>query len=215
MRLDVYVITDASLSLGRTHLQVVSEAIRGGADVIQLRDKNASTRELVATGEALREITRAAGKTFIVNDRIDVALAVESDGVHVGQDDMPAAMARRLIGPDKILGVSAATPDEARQAKQDGADYLGVGAIYTTLTKPDAGAATGPALLSQIRQAVDLPIVAIGGVNVHNAAEAIRHGADGVAVISAVVGAPDVARATESLRVVVEEAKRQRQGAEG
>ncbi|MHB1414966.1 MAG: thiamine phosphate synthase [Chloroflexota bacterium] len=211
MRLDVYVITDASLSLGRTHLQVVSEAIRGGADVIQLRDKNASTSELVATGEALREITRAAGKIFIVNDRIDVALAVDADGVHVGQDDMPAAMARRLIGPDKILGVSAATPDEARQAKADGADYLGVGAIYTTLTKPDAGAATGPALLSQIRQAVDLPIVAIGGVNVHNAAEAIRHGADGVAVISAVVGAPDVAQATESLRVVVEEAKRQRQ----
>ena len=210
MQLDVYVITDAALSRGRSHVQVATEAIRGGADAIQLRDKSASTRELVEVGFALRQLTREAGVLFIVNDRVDVALAVDADGVHVGQDDMPAAIARRLLGPSKIIGVSAATPEEARQAKADGADYLGVGAIYATASKADAGLPTGPGLLGEIKQAVDLPIVAIGGVNVHNAAEAIRAGADGVAVISAVVSAPDIAQATRTLRAVVEEAKTRR-----
>ena len=210
MQLDVYVITDAALSRGRSHVQVAAEAIRGGADAIQLRDKSASTRELVEVGFALRQLTREAGVLFIVNDRADVALAVDADGVHVGQDDMPAAIARRLLGPSKIIGVSAATPEEARQAKADGADYLGVGAIYATASKADAGLPTGPGLLGEIKQAVDLPIVAIGGVNVHNAAEAIRAGADGVAVISAVVSAPDIAQATRTLRAVVEEAKTRR-----
>ncbi len=210
MRLDVYVITDATLSRGRSHVQVATEAVRGGADVIQLREKHASTRELIEIGRALREVTRAGGALLIINDRVDVALAVDADGVHVGQDDMPADIARRLMGPGKIIGVSAATPAEARRAKEDGADYLGVGAIYATGSKPDAGEPTGPQLLSEIRAAVDLPLVAIGGINVHNAAEAIRYGADGVAVISAVVAAPDVALATRSLRAVVEEAKARR-----
>jgi thiamine-phosphate diphosphorylase len=212
VRLDVYVITGASHSRGRGHVQVVSEAIRGGADVIQLREKDLSSRDLVEAGRQLRRLTREAGVLFIVNDRVDVALAVDADGVHVGQDDMPADIVRRLIGPDKILGVSAATPEEALRAKADGADYLGVGAIYATSTKADAGAATGPARLGEIRRAVDLPLVAIGGLNVHNAAEAVSHGADGVAVISAVVGAPDVYSATLALKAVVEEAKASRQG---
>lgn len=207
MRLDVYVITDAGLSRGRSHEQVVSEAIRGGADVIQLREKHMSSRELVETGLVLRRLTREAGVLFIVNDRVDVALAVDADGVHVGQDDMPADVVRRLIGPDKILGVSVAKEAEALRAKADGADYLGVGAIYATNTKADAGAATGPGLLGVIRRAVDLPLVAIGGVNIHNAAEAVAHGADGLAVISAVVAAPDVRGATAALKAVIEEAK--------
>ena len=212
MRLDVYVITDAALARGRSAEQVVTAAIRGGADAIQYREKQASAREMVEVGRALRQITREAGVLFIVNDRVDVALAVDADGVHVGQDDIPADIVRRLLGPDKIVGVSAATPEEARRAKADGADYLGVGAIYATSSKADAGAATGPALLTQLKQAVDLPIVAIGGVSIHNAAEAVRYGADGVAVISAVVGAPDIAQATAALKAVVEEAKRERGG---
>jgi thiamine-phosphate pyrophosphorylase len=210
MRLDVYVITDAALSRGRDHVQVVAEAIRGGATAVQLREKQASTRELVEMGRALRDLTRDARVLFIVNDRVDVALAVDADGVHVGQDDMPAAIARRLLGPDKIVGVSAATPAEAQQAKRDGANYLGVGAIYATASKADAGAPTGPGLLAEIKRAVDLPIVAIGGLDARNAAEAIAHGADGVAVISAVVSAPDIAQATRALRAVVDEAKRAR-----
>jgi thiamine-phosphate pyrophosphorylase len=210
MRLDVYVITDPSLSRGRSHVQVAAEAVAGGANVIQLRDKQASTRELVELGRALLEITRAAGALLVVNDRVDVALAVDADGVHVGQDDMPAAIARQLLGPRKIVGVSTANEEEARRAREDGADYLGVGAMYPTASKADAGAAIGPDALSAIKRAVDLPIVAIGGINVHNAADAILHGADGVAVISAVVSAPDIRQATQSLLAVVEEARRGR-----
>lgn len=212
MRLDVYVITDAGLSHGRSHVQVVTEAVRGGATVIQLREKYASTRQMVEIGRTLRDITRDAGVLFIVNDRVDVAMAVDADGVHLGQDDMSADVARRLIGPNKVVGVSAATVEEALQAVRDGADYLGVGAIYATSSKADAGAAVGPARLSQIKAAVDLPLVAIGGISMHNAAETILYGADGVAVISAVVSASDIAQATRSLLAVVDEAKRQRGG---
>ena len=211
MRLDIYVITDAALQRGRSHVQVAAQAIRGGADVIQLREKQMSTRDLVRTGQELRDLTRSTGTLLIVNDRIDVALAIDADGVHVGQDDMPCSIARRILGPNKIVGVSAATPEEARLAEREGADYLGVGAIYSTATKLDAGASTGPALISEIKKAVDLPIVAIGGINVHNAAETILYGADGVAIVSAVVGAPDVRQATESLRAVIEEARGRRQ----
>jgi thiamine-phosphate pyrophosphorylase len=210
MRLDVYVCTDPDLSHGRSPEQVVTEAIRGGATVIQLRDKHAGGRYLVEVGRALRRITREAGVLLIVNDRVDVALAVEADGVHVGQEDMPADVTRRLIGPRMILGVSAANLAEALKAKADGADYLGVGAIFATATKGDAGVPVGPAIIAEIRRATGLPSVGIGGINVHNAAEVIRNGADGVAVISAVVSAPDVAQATASLAAVVEEAKRTR-----
>lgn len=207
MRLGVYVITDAGLSRGRGHEEVVEAAVRGGADVIQLREKEASTRRLVEIGLSLREITRRAGVLFLVNDRVDVALAVEADGVHVGQDDMPADLVRRLIGRDKIIGVSAATIEEARRAREDGADYLGVGAVYTTGTKADAGAPVGPDRVAEIKRAVGLPVVGIGGINHGNAAEVIAHGADGVAVISAVVSADDVAEATRSLKRVVEGAR--------
>jgi thiamine-phosphate pyrophosphorylase len=210
MLLDVYVITDPALSHGRSHWQVVSEAVRGGATVIQLRDKHAEGRELLEAGLALRALTRDAGVPFIVNDRVDVAIAVGADGVHVGQKDIPADVTRRLVGPKMIMGVSVANLEEARQAKADGADYLGVGALFSTATKSDAGAPVGTEVLGQIRREVGLPIVGIGGINMHNAAEVIRQGADGVAVISAVVSAPDIAQATASLLAVVEEAKRQR-----
>lgn len=210
MRLDVYVVTDPDLSRGRSHEQVATEAIRGGATVIQLRDKHACGRRLIEVGRALRQITRDAGVLFIVNDRVDVALAVEADGVHVGQEDMPADVVRRLIGPNMILGVSAANVREASKAKADGADYLGIGAVYATATKCDAGAPVGTAMIAEIRRAAGLPSVGIGGIDVHNAAEVIENGADGVAVISAVVGAPDIAQATASLVAVVAEAKRRR-----
>ncbi len=206
MRVDwsVYVITDRRTAGDRSLLDIVQAAIRGGATVVQLREKEASTRAMIELGQALLEITRAAGIPLIVNDRVDVALAIGAEGVHVGQDDMPAAMARRLIGPDRILGVSARTVEEAIQAQRDGADYLGAGDVFGTPTKPDAGAPIGVEGLARIARAVSIPVVAIGGVTPQNASAAIEAGAVGVAVISAVVGAPDPEAAARRLREVVE-----------
>lgn len=199
----LYVVTDAGLSRGRSHLAVIEAAIAGGATIVQYREKMASTRQMIAEAQALRELTRRAGVPLIVNDRLDVALAIDADGVHVGQDDMPAVLARRLIGPDKILGVSAANLSEAMQAVQDGADYLGVGPIVATPTKPDAAPPIGMDGLREICRNVPLPVVAIGGINATNAADAIAAGAHGIAVVSAVVAAEDVAAAARQLRALV------------
>ena len=206
-RLALHVLTDRDWSRGRTTAAIGAAALAGGATVIQLRDKTASTRELVAQGLVLRELTRQHGALLIVNDRVDVALAVDADGAHVGQDDMPAALARRLLGPGRILGVSAGTLAEAAQAAADGADYLGVGPIHTTRGKADAGPATGEALLSEIAARVSLPLVAIGGLDAANAAASIRAGAAGVAVITAVVAAEDVEAAARDLAGVVAAAR--------
>lgn len=203
----LHVLTDEGLSRGRSHAAVIRAAIAGGATVIQLRDKTSSTRKLIEIGRALRDLTRAAGVTFIVNDRADVALAVDADGVHVGQDDLPATDAGRIVGDHKIVGVSASSVAEAMQAERDGADYIGAGSVFTTSSKPDAGAPIGLDGLAQIARAVRIPVVAIGGVNVSNAAACIAAGAQGVAVISAVVSAEDVAQAARELISVVRGAK--------
>jgi len=175
---------------------------------VQYREKNATTRQMIDEALGLRDLCRARGVPFIVNDRVDVALAVDADGVHVGQDDMPASLARKLIGRGKIVGVSAENVEQARAAIADGADYLGVGAIFATATKPDAGAPIGIAGLMQIARVSTIPIVGIAGLNASNAASVIRAGAAGVAVISAIVSADDVEGATRELRRVVEEARR-------
>lgn len=198
-RLRLHVLTDRDWSRGRPTLAVAAAALDGGATVIQLRDKMASTRELVAEGLALRQLAHKCGALLIVNDRVDVALAVDADGAHVGQDDMPAALARRLLGPERILGVSAGTLAEAEAAITDGADYLGVGPIYPTRGKADAGAPTGTALLRDILARSTIPQVAIGGITAENAGEVIRAGALGIAVITAVVNAEDVAAAAREL----------------
>jgi thiamine-phosphate pyrophosphorylase len=205
--LSLYVITDGRIGRRRPTDEIVAAAIRGGATAIQLREKGWPARDLMATGRRLLSITRPSGVVLIVNDRVDVALAIDADGVHVGQDDIPVPVARRLLGPDKIVGTSAGTVEEARQAELDGADYVGVGSIFTTASKPDAGDAIGPDALRRIREAIHIPIVAIGGLNASNAAEAIGAGAQGVAVISSVVGADDVASAARMLAEVVRAAK--------
>lgn len=197
----LYVITDERVSRGRSHLEVAEAAIRGGADVIQLRDKSASSGSLYRTAVALRRLTRDANVPFIVNDRLDIALAVDADGVHVGQDDMPAAVVRRLLGPGKLLGVSAETPEEALRAETDGADYLGVGPIFEAReTKADAGAPKGPGMVAPIRSRCRLPVVAIGGIKAGNARSVREAGADAVAVISEIVGADDVAQAARRMK---------------
>jgi thiamine-phosphate pyrophosphorylase len=198
-RLLLHVLTDREWSRGRPLLDVAAAALDGGATVIQLRDKAAATRALVEEGLALRELTRARGALLIVNDRVDVALAVDADGAHVGQNDMPAALARRLLGHDRILGVSAANAAEADAAVAAGADYLGVGPIYPTRGKADAGAPVGAGLLRELAVRGSTPLVAIGGITAANAAEVVRAGACGVAVITAVVNAEDVAAAARAL----------------
>ncbi len=204
----LYVITDAKLSRGRSHLEVIRAAIAGGATVVQYREKERTTRQMVEEARALRDLARRAGIPFIVNDRVDIALAVDADGVHVGQDDMPAPLARKLMGPGKIVGVSVDNLEQALRAEQDGADYVGAGPIFATPTKPDAAPPIGLEGLAEICRRVSIPVVAIGGINAENAAAVIEAGADGVAVVSAVVAAEDVEAASRRLREVVEAARR-------
>lgn len=199
----VYVITDQRMAGERSILDVVRAAIRGGATVVQLREKEVTTREMIRLGQALHEITRNAGIPLIVNDRLDVALAIDAEGVHMGQDDMPAPLARRLIGPDRILGVSAGTVEEALQAERDGADYLGVGDVYGTPSKADAGVPIGLEELAKIARAVSTPVVGIGGITLDNASAVIEAGAAGAAVISAVIRAADPEAAARRLYKVV------------
>jgi thiamine-phosphate pyrophosphorylase len=196
----VCVITDRHAAATRSLPDVVGAALAGGATMIQLREKDSGTRAMVELGRALHELTQAAGVPLVVNDRIDVALAIDAEGVHVGQDDMPADLARQLIGPDRILGISAETVEQARQAERDTANYLGVGAVYQTPSKADANEPIGVAGLASIIQATKLPVLAIGGIT-PDKAEAVRKvGAAGVAVIAAVIGAPDPAAVARQLR---------------
>ena len=195
------VITDEHLGRGRSHLRIAEAAISGGADVIQLRDKNASGRRLYEAARELRRLTREAGVPLIVNDRLDVALAADADGVHVGRGDLPAAVARRILGPGRILGVSAGTVEDSVAAERDGADYLGVGPVFEArASKADAAAPLGLELVTRVRRACRLPIVAIGGINPGNARLVRNAGADAAAVISAVVSADDIAEAARHLK---------------
>ncbi len=203
-RLLLHVLTDRALSRGRTDPEVAAAALAGGATVVQLRGKTLSGAELVRTGRQLRDLTRVHGGLLIVNDRVDVALAVDADGAHVGQDDLLARDARRLLGSDRLLGVSARSVEEAVRAQRDGADYIGFGPVFSTTTKEDAGAPSGLDELRRASRAVAIPVVAIGGITPHNAGLVRAAGAAGVAVISAVVGAPDIAEATRTLRRAIE-----------
>jgi thiamine-phosphate pyrophosphorylase len=201
----LYVITDEKASRGRSHLQVAEAAIRGGADVLQLRDKEASGGRLYRVALQLRELTRDAKVPFIVNDRLDIALAADADGVHVGQADLPASVVRRILGPGKILGVSVDTVEEAVLAEKDGADYLGVGPVFEARgTKPDTGEPLGIECIARIRRHCRLPIVAIGGINAENARKVREAGADGAAVISAIVAADDIAQAARRLKRILD-----------
>jgi thiamine-phosphate pyrophosphorylase len=197
--LRLHVLTDHQWSKGRDNLTVVKAAIDGGATTIQLRNKTASIRVLIEEGLALRALTRERGVLLIINDRVDVALAVDADGAHVGQDDMPAPLARKLLGSKRILGVSISNSAEAHAAIAAGADYLGVSPIFSTLTKTDTGPATGIQLLTELSTSHKTPLVAIGGINEENTTEIIQAGAAGIAVITAVVYAEDITAAARRL----------------
>lgn len=203
----LYVITGDYWSKGRQLIEVVEQAIRGGARVIQLREKELAARQLVEIGKQIRELTRQAGVQFIVNDRIDVALAVDADGVHIGQADMQLKDARRIMGCRKIIGVSTHCVAEACIAEQAGADYIGIGPVFTTETKKDVQSPTGLQLIHDIRKAVRIPCIAIGGIKHDNVAEVIRAGADGAAVITAVVAADDIQAAAAEMKQIIQRAK--------
>lgn len=205
----IYVITDSRLSRGRSAHEVVREATSGGATCIQLREKELTTREYYDLALRIRELTLAEGITFIVNDHLDVALAVEADGVHLGTDDLPAGAARSIIPPSMVLGVTARSLEHALEYEQAGATYLGVGAVYATGTKGNTGTPIGLDGLAGICREIKIPVVGIGGIDASRAGAVIEAGASGVAVVSAVVSAPDIAAATRELVSVVKKAQLQ------
>lgn len=207
-RFDLYVITDAALAPGRSHLEVARAALAGGADAVQLRDKSATAQNLCAVASEIQPQARKFGAAFLVNDRVDVALLTGADGAHLGQTDLPCHEARRLLPRPSILGVSAATVAEAKKAVKDGADYIGVGPVFATPTKPDAGEPLGLDRLAALVRAVPLPVVAIGGIHHENVIAVLATGVAGVAVVAAVVSASDMAAAARSLKSRISAARR-------
>lgn len=200
----LYLCTDRGLMSSATIEEAVEQAILGGTGVIQLREKDMDAGDFVRMAESVKQITEKYQVPLIINDRIDVALAVGADGVHVGQRDIPAKMVREMIGPDMLLGVSATTVEEAVQAVADGADYLGVGAMFATNTKDDAKIVTIEEL-KRIRAAVSVPIVVIGGINMQTLEQFKGYGIDGLAVVSAVMAAQDVKQAAKDLITAFQE----------
>ncbi len=195
----LHVLTDVTLQARFTHTELTRLAIEGGADTIQFRHKSGSTREMIENAREMKKICEDAGISFIVNDRIDVAIAAEAHGVHLGQDDFPIPLARKLLGEDKIIGGSAATIEEAELCLSDGADYVGFGPVFPTTSKDDAGPVSGIDILRQVVEAIPLPIIGIGGIFAHNTPDVIKAGAHGIAVISAVCCQEDPKQATKAL----------------
>ena len=204
--LKLYLVTDRDLSLGRSLEEVVSEAVKGGVTIVQLREKEASTGEFVSLARRLMSILKPLGIPLIINDRVDVALAVDADGVHIGQSDMAYADARRLLGPDKIIGLSVESLEDLEAANALDVDYVGISPVYGTPTKTDTAEPFG---LEGLRKAVEMsvhPTVAIGGMNAATIGEVMATGADGVAVVSAICSAEDISKAAKELKAIVEAA---------
>jgi len=195
----LYVIIDKKAAIGRDLAYIAEEAIAGGADIIQLRDKESQARELVEAGRAIRKVVGKDKALFIVNDRPDIALAIGADGVHLGQDDLPVDCARSVLGKDKIIGLSTHSLEQAAAAQDSGADYIGVGPVFSTPTKPGYKA-VGLGLIERVKEMNGIPFVAIGGISAANIGDVIAAGASRVAVVRAVCGAKDVRGAAKRLK---------------
>lgn len=195
----LHVLTDTVLQSRFTHVQLTKMAIAGGADAIQFREKTGSSRQMIETARKIQALCAEKGVPLIVNDRVDVALAVDAHGVHLGQDDVPIPLARELLGPAKIIGGSAATIEKARACLSDGADYVGIGPVYATGSKSDAGAVVGTTRLKEMIPQIPLPVIAIGGIDERRIRPVMDAGAYGVAVISAVCCTEDPEAATRTL----------------
>jgi thiamine-phosphate pyrophosphorylase len=198
--LSLYLVTDRALSRGRTTVDIVRAAVAGGVTCVQLREKNLSTREFIAEARLLKGLLAPTGIPLIINDRLDVALAIDADGVHLGQQDMDIIDARRLVGPGIAIGISAESLEDALRAQAQGADYIGISPVFATATKTDTATPLGLDGVRRIRAAVRLPMVGIGGITADNAARVIAAGANGVAVVSAIVAADFPERAAASLK---------------
>jgi thiamine-phosphate pyrophosphorylase len=202
----LYVVLDRTAARGRDLDDLLAAVIEGGCRMVQLREKEWPSGRVLPIARRLRDRCRRAGVTFVVNDRVDLALAVEADGVHLGQDDLPARAARRLLRPGMLLGVSTHGVDQARAASEDGADYVAAGSMFATATKADFQL-VGPDFIRKLRPEIRVPLVGIGGITHDNVAEVVQAGADGVAVISAVCGAPDPAAATRRFLDIIRRAR--------
>ncbi len=199
--IDFYLVTDSALSRKGT-LSDVQKAVAAGCRIVQYREKTKGTKEMIAEASQIKAICGDAA-IFLVNDRVDVALAVDADGVHIGQDDMPIAIARAILGADKIIGLTVHDTSEAIEAERSGADYIGLSPIFDTATKSDAGKGIGTERIRDVKNAIDIPVVAIGGINKQNCRSVIENGADSLVAISAVVCSDDVKRETQEFIVII------------
>lgn len=199
----LYLVTDRDLCMGRSLEQVVHDCVRGGVAVVQLREKDLPTRDFVSEAQQVKKILEPYNVPLIINDRVDVALAVGADGVHVGQEDLPYELARKLLGPEAIIGLSVENEEQVREAENLDADYLGVSPIFETPTKTDTKGSWGLDGLAWVRKNSRHTLVAIGGLNEENTAETVRAGADSIAVVSALCSASDPRKAAENLSLII------------
>ena len=202
----IYLVTDRDLMSTETLEEAVEQAIIGGCTLVQLREKDCSSFDFYNTAVKVKGITDKYNVPLLINDRLDIALAVDAAGVHVGQSDLPATVVRKIIGEDKIIGVSTGSLEQALKAQKDGADYIGVGAMYATGTKKDANS-TSMEELKKIRENVSLPIVVIGGINKERIKDFEGMGIDGLAIVSAIIAQKDIAEATMELKSIFTEGK--------
>jgi len=207
MAYDLYVITDRVIARGLSHAEIARLVLDGGADVVQLRDKSLPCGDLLAAACEIREITREAGALFIVNDRIDIALASGADGVHLGQDDLPVRHAKKVAPTGFIIGVSVGCIADAVAAESAGAGYVALSPTFSTTSKEDAGPGHGITVLRGICSSVSLPVIAIGGISTRNVPEVISAGAEGVAVISSIVGQEDITGAARQMKAIIRNVK--------
>jgi thiamine-phosphate pyrophosphorylase len=202
----LHVITDVAVQDRFTHAKLAGFAVAGGAGAIQFRDKNLGTREAIDTARTLKRICEGAGVTFIINDRVDIVLAVDADGVHLGRDDLPITQARKLLGAEKIIGATAGTIEDALRAREEGADYIGFGHIFQTRSKAKPSAPVGLEALRDVCARIDIPVIAIGGITPKNVGQVVAAGAYGTAVIGAVCAQKDPEDATGRLTSAINEA---------
>ncbi len=198
----LYLVTDRDILKGRDFFKAVELAVKGGVTLVQLREKNISSREFYNLAVALKKLTTSLHVPLIINDRLDIALACDADGLHIGQDDLPLTQARRLLGKNKILGYSVSTVTEAVYGKENGADYLGAGTVFPTGSKADVCEPIGVETLKKIKEAVSIPVVGIGGISLTNARLVKQTGADGISVISAILGKADILGAASALDAI-------------
>lgn len=205
---DIYAILDLGLSKGRSNVEITKRLLEAEVKIIQYREKDRKMGVMLEECRVIRELTRAAGAAFIVNDFTDIALLVDADGIHVGQEDIPVPELRKLVGPERIIGLSTHSPEQARAAVAAGADYIGVGPIFHTNTKKDVVDPVGLEYLDYVVKNIKLPFAAIGGIKEHNIGTVAAHGARCCCIVSAIVGADDVAGAVKNLRRAMREGRK-------